>query len=88
MVGGAGGDGGLHGVVDGEDGFFGDVGAGLADLAGVVGFGGEFRVFAFDVSLNSSMSWVLFCILRFRRYRWMNDLQIVPCLYNLSNTVV
>ena len=48
MVGGAGVDGGLHGVVDGEDGVFGDVGAGLGDLAGVVGDGGAFDVFAFD----------------------------------------
>ena len=40
LVGDAGADGFGHGVVDGEDGVFGDVGAGLGDLAGVVEDGG------------------------------------------------
>ncbi len=45
---GRGADGFGHGVVDGEDGVFGDVGAGLGDLAILVGDGGAFDVFAFD----------------------------------------
>ena len=48
FVGDAGADGFGHGVVDGEDGVFGDVGAGLGDLAIFVGDGGAFDVFAFD----------------------------------------
>ncbi len=47
LVGDAGADGFGHGVVDGEDGVFGDVGAGLGDLAVLVGDGGAFDVFEF-----------------------------------------
>lgn len=44
----AGADGVGHGVVDGEDGFFGDVGAGLGDFAGLVFDFGAGDVFAAD----------------------------------------
>jgi hypothetical protein len=48
LVGDAGADGFGHGVVDGEDGVFGDVGAGLGVVAILVGDAGAFDVFAFD----------------------------------------
>ena len=48
LVGLAGVDGGLHFVVDGEDGVFGDVGPWCGDCTPVVEDFGTFNVFAFD----------------------------------------